>query len=694
MNFLTVRIEYILYAVTIFISSFLLFQVQPLLGKHLLPWFGGSPSVWITAMFFFMVVLAIGYLYALVLSFFSRAVSVMIHVSALLLAGAVMVQHAREWPSAITPLLEQMSISVTGAPVTAIFITLTLSVGLPLLVLSSTSSLLQFWYGTTTEREPFSLYAVSNTGSLAGLLSYPFVFEPFFSTYMQGELWSFGFILYGVCLAVVMGVVIMAGGRASVSAVEPAPSPTVSRFLVWTLLASVPVATMLAVTNYVSGYIAPIPFLWIIPLGLYLTSFIVSFRTGTRLPLFFTYAFVLIFTITTLVLLLINSAPIAVMLTFLFGALFLVCHLCHETLYQLRPSSEYLTRFYVALSFGGILGSVVILVSLLYVLPMPLEFPIIISIVAIVAGYQLLHDVDFKNTFTQLQPQRFFWLVVILVVGSLAAEVYGKSTDLIAVERNFFGYKAVYEQENEHGLHRVLVHGTTNHGYQFLDGPLTKIPVSYYGETAGVNLALTALRGEDDRPLRVAVAGLGSGALGAICREGDTFDFFEIDPDVIELATTHFTYTSDCADTTVQLGDARLLLEAQYSAGARGVYDFIILDAYADDMMPIHLMTAEAVAVYKELLADDGMLAIHISSRYLELGGVVAGLAKANAMTGRFYFDRSFPAYATASDWTLLAKHDTVFEAPTLAGVPSLTDFEPLFWTDTYSALFSVVRLW
>ncbi len=693
---MTFRLDYLLYATTVFLSSFLLFAVQPLLGKHILPWFGGSAAIWITAMFFFMVALAVGYLYALLLSVCPRLVAVVTHVCVLLSSGVLLWRHAGDWPSAITPLLEQVPVLSFDGPALVVCVTLALSIGLPFVLLSSTSSLLQYWYGATTRREPFSLYAISNAGSLCGLLSYPFVFEPFFSTYEQGSLWSLGFWLYVGLLAAVMVVVVRAGTKAGAALTTPVlPPPSRKQFFVWMALASVPVAAMVTATSYISGYIAPIPFLWIVPLVLYLLSFMVSFRGGARLPHFLTYALVVITTTTTLVVLFIGKAPISISLVLVFAALFSVCHLCHEILYHSRPITNYLTQFYLALSFGGIFGSTLVLVSSLFILPVPLEFFIIISATSIIGGYLLLYNLAPKEQRFSFRPRVIFWCLVLLVIGSLGGELYGKTRDLIAIERNFFGYKAVYERtSDEFGARRSLIHGTTNHGSQFLSAELAGVPIAYYGPSSGVGRAITALRRDTDTPLKVALAGLGVGTLAAYCQEGDNFDFFEIDPEVIDLAREHFTYLERCPQAAVQLGDARLLLEAEYNRGERGKYDLIVIDAYADDMVPVHLMTAEAVALYKELLTDDGIIAIHISSRYLDLSGVVSGLAIANDLAGRHHFDFTNPQYALSSYWALLGKKEGVFDVPELVRMPPLSDFKPIFWTDTYSALYPVVELW
>jgi spermidine synthase len=685
---------YYLYATTIFLSSFLLFQVQPLMGKHILPWFGGSSAVWITALFFFMIALALGYLYAQLLSWFSRTLQLIIHGSILCAVAGSLVTHAALWPSAITPLVTDM-VWLSDAPVAQVFLVLSLSIGLPFVLLSSSSSLLQYWYGRVSGQEPFSLYAVSNVGSLLGLLSYPLIFERLLPTITQGFWWSWGVGAYIACVVVVMGHYAWATkSRKQVAAtdISAITAPSYTMFLKWTALASVPVATMVAGTSFITGYVAAIPFLWILPLSLYLISFMVTFRTSRRLPMEFNFIIVLLASFVSLVVLVTVGVPVPLVVFVLCLSMFAVYHLCHEALYAARPDSSYLTRFYVALSLGGIVASAGILVSTLYVLKIPIEFLLILLVAGIYSCYWLLrYGGDFFiGTPTFLRPSIAFAAVVL--VSTTSIQVYFETQHALGLERNFFGYKAVMERSYEEGVSiRTLVHGTTNHGYQFTSGPHQLEPVAYYSDTSGIALAFQYLRSREQTDgLSVAVAGLGAGALSAHCEQDDSFTFFEIDPQVITLAAQYFTYLADCPGAAVVLGDARLKFA---EAVAGGQYDFIILDAYADDMMPIHLMTAEALSVYLDRLAPGGILAIHISSRYLDLLPVVKGLGEYHGLFARHLTDEEPASYATPSVWTLLARED-VFTDPVFARMQTFTDMKSVLWTDTYSTIFPLLRWW
>ncbi len=684
---------YLLYAATIFLSSFLLFQVQPLIGKHILPWFGGSPAVWITALFFFMVGLAVGYVYALALTWFSRTLQVLVHAGVSTVVGLAIYQNSQAWRSAITPSVEQFSMS--GDPAWTVFWILAVSVGLPFMLLSSTSSLLQFWYGRTTDREPFSLYAISNAGSLLGLLSYPFLFERLFPTYTQGYWWTVGFGLYAVLLAIVMVQYLRRSDTVAPTVrTATSTSPTARQFVVWMLLASVPIMAMVTGTDYITGYVAAVPFLWVIPLALYLLSFVVSFRGGPRLPRSYTYICALLATLVAIAVINNPVIPVIPTLVLVFAAMFAVNHLCHEILYESRPDKEHLNAFYVALSFGGILASSVVLLASLYIIPLPVEFLFILVATGVVAGFLLLIKAPtFLQQIHTFAPQVVWVAMAGLLVG-IGGAIQNHTSGVIAIERNFFGYKAVVESTHSTGgERRTLIHGVTNHGYQFEDPALAHEPVGYYSDTSGLGAAFDYLRSEQPEGLRVAVAGLGAGALAARCQDTDSFVFYEIDPQVIALADEYFTYLDACANQEIVLADARIALFDAAAEADAPQFDFIILDAYADDVMPIHLMTTEAIAEYLDLLAPDGLLAIHISSRYLHLPPVIQALAEDNDLHVRQRLDFDHSDVDVSSHWTVLARED-VFDHEALTHLDPIEEDRPRLWTDVHSSLFPLIRWW
>lgn len=692
---------YSLFATTVFLSSFLLFQVQPLIGKHILPWYGGSSAVWVTAMFFFMVALAVGYIYALGISKLRTLYQGLLHLLIIVTVIITIYLNAKVWPSAITPTVGDVPVSFTD-PVLAVFTTLAITIGLPFVLLSSTSSLLQLWYSVLSGKEPFSLYSISNIGSLLGLLSYPLLFEPFFTTYNQGAAWSYGFVVYTILIVIIVylfikesNVVVMTKSESITDNEDLSPTP--QRFLLWLVIASVPVMVLLAGTSFMTISIAPIPFLWVGPLSLYLISFIFTFRTGWRLPIWFNEICVVLTSLLSLMLVVFSLAQAFVTIVITHIALFAIFHWCHEHLYELRPSVKHLTLFYVALSIGGILGSALIKLSGSFLLVMPIELAIILILCTAAIFYKWFNEKDFYLfNITRKKLRLFSLFMFIAILLTATTHIQMKQENVIAQERNFFGYKAVKNQDIN-GIHVWSIqHGLTNHGYQIRenDQPII-LPVSYYGKTSGIGKAFEYEKSKKQNGINVIVAGLGTGLLAAYCEEKDNFTFLEIDENVEFLAKKYFTYLDYCPQHKVIISDARLAMEEK-AKSKDDRYDLIILDAYADDMIPVHLMTSEAIATYKTLLAPEGILAIHISSRYLNLLPVTGALAKANNMAGRHLYEKEPEnKNSSPSQWVLFANFDEVFNNNIFSDMSLFTpEQETLLWTDTHSALLPIIRFY
>ncbi|NBC30112.1 MAG: hypothetical protein GVY29_09010 [Spirochaetes bacterium] len=588
-------------------------------------------------------------------------------------------------------------------PTLAVLETLTVAIGLPFVLLSATSTLLQVWYHRVSREEPFALYAVSNAGSLLGLVSYPFLFEPFLATYELGTWWVLGVALYAALLAAVVHTVAVSPAAARETApqtdgaVDPVLGTGGSRmFLIWMGLAGVPVAAMLGATTFMTTAIAPVPFLWVGPLALYLTSFIVSFRDGAKLPRWLNGSLAAIAGTLALVLVVLGTVPPYVSILVLHLAVFALYHWCHDYLYDQRPHPRYLARFYVAISLGGIVASLLMKGSAEFLLPIPIELPLIFVGAVLVAVYGWYRAP--ANVFPSARPSRARLLIgtlglTIVLVFSLHA--YNKYEGALEHARNFFGYKVVREDGADDERRRSLGHGLTNHGYQYLNDELQYTPTSYYSTSSGLGTAISHLRAErGEQGLSVAIAGLGTGAILAYCQPNDRFYIAEIDQQVVAIAREHFTYLEYCPQAVVETRDARLALAAQAAAADPPQYDLIILDAYADDMMPIHLMTTEAIGEYLQLLKPDGILAIHISSRYLELRPVIYGTARTHDLAARYYYDAEPMDHAVSSLWTVLSPEPSTFDAPDFAGHKPFTGAQPVVWTDTYSALFPVVEWW
>ena len=682
--------NYHLAAVTTFLSAALLFQVQPLICKRILPWFGGGSMVWITALFFFMLVLFAGYLYVLWLSRFNFFNQKAFHLLLIVSATLVLIYNSSRWSSGITPVFNQDYFSFP--PVWSVLLILSISVGLPFLLLSTTSSLLQLWYAQDSGREPFSLYAISNTGSLLGLLSYPFLVEPLLNTTGQGQLWVFGFGLYVAFLLFLMWRLSPQPYKNDATAADQV---AVRQFLLWVVVASVPVMMMLTSTSYITGFVASVPFIWIVPLALYLLSFVISFRPGERRLSLMTIIMTLVAVSVGLVLAVAyGEVVLPVALLGIWVGMFAVAHYCHEWLYEHRPAAVMLPWFYVALSLGGVFGSSLILVSTLFILKTPLEFILLLSaiLIALLAHVYRMTPRDhpyFKRPIIHTTASLLLILVIVLV-GSRIQFATGK----LANERNFFGTKSVYQVTKENGdIVRGLSHEVTIHGYENMTGQYVGEPSAYYAKSSGVGMVLRYLQARDTEPIAVAVIGLGAGALGLYCRAQDNFEFFEIDPQVIGLALQYFNLLDNCGDLSnqIKIGDARQVLLALEASASKPQYDLIIMDAYADDAAPAHLMTKEAMELYLQLLKPGGYVAFNISSRYLNLLPVIAGLAEAHNLAIRKYDDKDPLPHATMSTWVIVSREENNFADPALALLEK-AETKTVLWTDTYNALWPVVR--
>lgn len=696
------NLPYSLFALTIFLSSFLLFQVQPLIGKHILPWYGGSSAVWVTALFFFMVALAVGYIYALWLVKLRYRLQAIIHLVFTAAVVGLIFFHTKIWPSGITPSKEGLLLFDLD-PTLSVFATLLLAIGLPFFLLSSTSSLLQFWYGSISGKDLSSLYGISNVGSLLGLLSYPFIFEPFLSTFTQGVWWTFGLAMYIGFLVSVIQLVIRfdSNGRESNQSSDSeafTSDNTKGGFIKWLLVASVPVMALLSGTTFMTTTVAPVPLLWVGPLTLYLISFVWSFRDRRSLGVRqFHELAVLVSAMMALLLVTKGIASVLASVLVIHISLYAIFHWCHEYLFATRPSTKQLPLFYVALALGGILGSLVIKVSSLWILVRPLELTfILLGAISFIVYLWYPELPDIFPPKIREKKRHFLALIVLFVVAVASAHFSFARTKVYDEARNFFGHKAVFESEKDDVKFRGIRHGTTNHGFQVIeDGELIVVPASYYSETAGIGRTFKYLRDNNENSLKVVVVGLGTGGLTAYCRPGDEFLFIEIDPQVVAMAKENFTYLEYCPQYELLVGDGRLELEKINKEDPSREFDLIILDAYADDMMPIHLMTREAISFYKTLLSKNGILAINISSRYLGLLPVAKFLATENGLSVRHYFDtKDYSKYAVASQWVVMAKKEEVFSHKEMEELQTIPEEKLVRWTDTYSAILPVVRLW
>jgi hypothetical protein len=729
----------ILYGTTIFFGAMLLFMVQPMVGRMVLPLLGGSPGVWNTAMVFYQTTLLAGYAYA---HFSTRWLGVRrqaaLHAVLLLLPLlALPIAIPRGW----TP-------PTAHNPIPWLLALLTITIGLPFFVVSATSPLLQRWFSAGAHRDaadPYFLYAASNCGSLLALVSYPVLIEPHWRLGEQSRWWTIGYgvlaALTAVCILCVWRTVWISNPAES-RAAETLAAASIERLTArrrwrWVLLAFVPCSLMLSVTTYITSEVAPIPLLWVIPLGIYLLAFVLVFARRRLLPhqwMVRAMPVAAAAVVITLVARLLQ--PIAVLLALHVACLFIVSMVCLGELANDRPSANHLTEFYLWLSAGGVLGGIfnamvaplifssVVeypLTLVLACLLMPvgaatttrrqrvLDFalPLVISLVAanllrllrgpttwpIPVMSALMYGVPTVLCLAFMRrPLRFALSVAGVLVACSVVPGYQDLT--LHMERNFFGIHRVSLDPT--GEYHWLSHGNTLHGIQHIDPQQRDEPLSYFTRSGPFGQAFASL--DDSLKQRVGVIGLGAGSLSSYSARGERWTFYEIDPAVEEIARDrrYFTFLKDSpADVDVVLGDARLSLQ-RVNDGQFGV---LILDAYTSDTIPLHLITREALALYLRKLAPDGALIFHISNRHLRLERVLAALAQDSGLTCvvqsesvKDAMGELLAAGKISSKWVVMARqpatvaklrYDPRWQQPP----PRL---HARLWTDDYASVFSV----
>ena len=669
------------YGLTIFLSAFLLFQVQPMIGKMILPWFGGSASVWTTCMLFFQVLLLLGYAYShFVMSYRSPRFQSYLHISLILLSLIFL------------PLAANANWRPTGTenPTIRILALLTVSIGLPYFVLSTTGPLIQAWFvREKTNAIPYRLFALSNLGSLLALLAYPLLVEPRLPTRWQSGSWSGLFILF----AISCGLLAWRGRKGEVRHAQhsaEAVKGSVGQSLIWIALAACPSVVMITDTSFLTENVAPIPLLWVFPLALYLLSFILCFegKGWYQRRLFLPLLIVGIGALAYLPTLGMNALPILWAMGINLAAFFVICMVCHGELAAMRPHPTLLTGYYLMLAVGGACGGLFAGLFAPYCFNSNYDYSVGLVLTAIVVS------VVFVTRHANQRHKKLAWLVAAaLTVGVTTVRVIDHLDELDNARllvRDFYGSQGVYDVDTGVDARRVLMHGQIIHGKQYTSPERAHLPLTYYSYGSGVGRALLA-KGKEG-PLRVGLVGLGAGTLATYGRSGDTYRIYEIDPLVLDIAKTQFTFlANNPAQTEVFLGDARLVLDNQPSQQ----FDVLVIDAFSGDSVPVHLLTREAFAIYLRHLKPGGVLAMHVTNRFLDLPPVVKAEGESFGMTVKMIKndgDRSQEIYAAA--WTLISTDQQFFEQDGLKGVvqeiPARAEL-PL-WTDDYSSVFSVLK--
>jgi protein-L-isoaspartate O-methyltransferase len=679
------------FSLTIFWGAFLLFLVQPLIARFILPWFGGGPAVWTTCMLFFQLLLLGGYAYAhFSISRLTPRRQVITHLGLLALAVALLpITPGDAWKP------------TDGSHAAGHILRLLLGcLGLPYLVLSATGPLLQAWFSKANPGvSPYRLYALSNVGSLLALLIYPFYLEPQLSRQAQADGWSWGLAIYAG-LTAWCGLKVWksaaADGETSKSAEEEAPA-SAWRKLLWFALPACGVMLLLAITNKLCQDIAVVPFLWVLPLSLYLLSFIISFDS----PRWYHRGFWLPLLAILLGLVLQNlykaeSHPdITPLATLYLGTLFVACMVCHGEVYRLRPGASRLTGFYLSLSAGGAAGGLFVALAAPFVFPDYFELHLALFLTAALVLIVLRQDPT--RPFREGQA-RWAWAVPFVALAALGYGLADVATTSLrgslSTTRGFYGVLKVNDNDaGNDGLHHLtLQHGATIHGLQYVDAEKRTDPSSYYTSTSGIGRLLRAHKPGGGR--RVGAIGLGCGTLAAWGRPGDTFRFYEINDDVARLATSTFTYLKDSkAKTELVMGDARLSMERE----ANQQYDVIVLDAFSSDAIPVHLLTLEAFDHYQRHLKPDGAIVVHVSNRYLDLHPVVYRIADKIGFPA-ITIDDNDTAYEDAgfygSDWIIMTRNQVLLQQPLIRDVTKETVEFPariMYWTDERSDLLSIL---
>ncbi|MCF7784940.1 MAG: fused MFS/spermidine synthase [Prosthecobacter sp.] len=787
------------------LSAFLLFQVQPIISKFILPWFGGSPGVWTTCMLFFQVVLFAGYAYAHTLTLLPRRWQGILH--GVLLGAAI----------AMLPIAPSEMWKPTGMedPALRILLLLFVSVGLPYFVLSSTSPLVQVWFTRTTNgASPWRLYALSNIGSLAALLSYPLFFEVHWDVVEQTTLWAVGF---GAFVVLSLAGIWLDRTHAIEAESKPvevvdtaADHPGWLKRIQWVLLPALASCVLLSATNHVCQDVAVIPFLWVVPLSLYLLTFIICFEherwyaricalwallalpvlfltcTESRLqgqPMWSEFEKMMHTHVEPLLNQLtgqkfhlsnIDLTPNFIWeLGWSFSAMFIACMLCHGELTRLKPAPRRLTEFYLLMSFGGALGGLFVSLGAPHLFTTFAEWPISLIVVAALACYVLLRSM--------LKVKKVWeWLLALLITGATgwliwelnqngiltydmlkqmmkhdamppAAVIYGtlgiiglclallifrfiqrgrmrpamatitllgiyftivllmmkdfgfkhdEQTERVRkIERvrNFYGMLSVseetYDSDGETFKSRQLTNGGIIHGMQHLDASLKEEPTSYYGRQTGIGKALDSLK---DRPdARVGVVGMGAGTVACYARSGQTFRFYDINPEVVRIAEKYFTYLEDAkmrdAKVEIVVSDARLALEREQSQQ----FDVLLLDAFSGDSVPVHLLTKEAFTIYDRHMKPDGIIAVHITNTYLVLAPVIEKIAAANGFKTTRIATEAEDDDIDSTDYILVTRNEAFLKAtpPDLLGNETELKEDVRLWTDRYHNLLRILNI-
>ncbi len=675
------------FALAIFTSAFLLFQIQPLIAKFILPWFGGGPAVWAVSMLFFQSCLVAGYAYAhLLVKYLGLRQQAIVHI-ALLLAALTQIPVS---PS------ESFELAAVADPTLQILGLLTRTIGIPFFVLAATAPLIQAWVShAKATANPYRLYALSNVAALLALLSYPFVVEPLLSRQTQTLLWS---AVFGVFLALCAYCAFRSGFRAKVTAPAPpadattAADPQAGIRILWLALPAAAVALLLSVTNQLTRDLVSVPFLWVLPLSVYLLSYIICFdserwyRRGLFLP-------GMVLCVAAMLYVLGGDGTPVLWTVFVFTfSLFVLCMVCHGELYRLRPDPVHLTGFYLMIAFGGALGSALVAVLMPVVADRYLELQIAIAGVAMLTAIMLARDVNVTYRSRYARSIQGALLAALIVTGGLLVRsVRDVESDIVFQARNFFGVLTVgrdFAGTDKEAL--WLRNGTSYHGAQLASPVYRSRPTAYYAPRSGVALAMNFSENKPER--RIGMVGLGVGAIASYAGIGDYLRIYEINPEVVRVAEQRFTFLADTeANVDVILGDARLSLERK----SPQVFDVFILDAFSSDAIPVHLLTREAFDLYLRHLAPDGVIAVLISSWHFDFEPLLLKMADDFGLQAVLISHSSGELQDWGARWMIMTRNEKFMIQSRVRLAQqnrSRMDRDVRMWTDDFSSPFQLLK--
>lgn len=667
------------------LGAFLLFQVQPVISKFILPWFGGSPGVWTTCMLFFQVVLFAGYGYAHFLAKRKPRTQALIHAVALIVAAMCL------------PIVPNAALKPVGSiePVGRILWLLLVTVGLPYLVLSATSPLIQVWFSHLyPKRSPWRLYSLSNVGSLTALLSYPVLIETRWDVLTQTRVWSGLFIVF----AVLMGACAISNRvRPDVITPEGDPhplaethgSPTWTQRLLWLALPAFASLMLLSTTNHVCQDVAVVPFLWVAPLSLYLISFIICFdhprwyrQAAWALP-----GMVLLFLAAGMFELGDWNPGFVAELLILLGAMFAVCMVCHGELAHLKPDPKHLTEYYLLMSAGGAVGGLAVSIVAPFIFTTFFEWTL-----ALLAGFLFLAWIAARGLSLR-GAKGIAWAAVAfaLVIPMTKWELnFGHRLER---KRDFYGMLSVQEHEDDetHEKFRTFISGSTKHGRQSLKPERRREPLTYYSAKSGAGIALSSIKATPNA--KAGVIGMGAGTVACYAEPGQTYRFYELNPTAVELALKWFTFIPDMKERGAKyesaLGDARLTLEHEPPQN----FDVLLLDAFSGDSVPVHLLTREAFELYLRHLKPDGVIAVHITNHYLNLAPVVERAAKEFGLgTTRIADDAKDADGCYPTDYILVTRDQEFLRSHPPQPPPLARHVDVPLWTDHRHNLFQILQ--